>query len=136
MNNSRIKITRQVIKAIIDHSLRELPYESCGYLAGEHGILVRHYEMTNLDKAADHFSMDPKEQFAAIKDIRKQGLKLMGVYHSHPQTPARPSEEDIRLAYDSSISYVIISMIEPESDVKSFRIREGAVFPEEIELVD
>ncbi len=122
--------------AMIDHSNRELPYESCGYLASENGVLVQHYEMTNLDKAVDHFTMDPKEQFSVIKDIRERGLKLVGVYHSHPETPSRPSEEDIRLAYDSDISYVIVSLIEQPTDVQSFRIIEGKVFREEIELVD
>ena len=136
MNNNRIKISRQVVEAMIDHSHRELPYECCGYLAGKHGILVRHYEMTNVDKATDHFSMDPEEQFAATKDIRNQGLHLMGVYHSHPENPARPSEEDIRLAYDQDISYFIVSMAGAEPDVKSFRIWKGEVFAEEIERVD
>jgi len=136
MNNNRIIVTRQVVEAIIGHSHRELPHESCGYLAGEHGILVRHYELTNLDKAADHFSMDPREQFAAIKDMRNRELTSGAVYHSHPDTPARPSEEDIRLAYDPEISYFIISLAGPEPDVKSFRIRNGEVFPEQIEIVD
>jgi len=136
MNKSRITINQQVIEAIIAHSRLELPNESCGYLAGDDGIMVKHYEMTNLDKASDHFSMDPKEQFAAIKDIRRRGLKLVGVYHSHPETPARPSEEDIRLAYDPEISYVIVSMAESEPDVKSFRIKGGAVLAEKIEIVD
>lgn len=134
MDNNKIRVTRQVLKAVITHSHRELPHESCGYLAGEHGILVRHYEMTNLDKAADHFSMEPKEQFAAIKDMRNRGLKMMAVYHSHPETPARPSKEDIRLAYDPEISYVIVSMAGLKPDVQSFQIRKGEVLAEEIEI--
>ncbi len=136
MSNNKIKVTRQILEAIINHSQRELPNESCGYLASKNGTLVKHYEMTNMDKAADHFTMDPKEQFAAIKDMRSQELKLAAVYHSHPETPARPSEEDIRLAYDPEISYFIISMIGTEPDVKSFQIRNGAVFPEDIVFVD
>ncbi len=136
MNNKTIKITRKVLQAIITHSQRELPHESCGYLAGKHDILLRHYEMTNLDKAADHFSMDPKEQFAAIKDMRNRGLKLMAVYHSHPETPARPSEEDILLAYDPHVSYIIVSMAGTEPDVRSFHIQKGEVIAEKIECVD
>ena len=44
--------------------------------------------------------MDPKEQLKAIKDMRANGLTPLGNWHSHPETPARPSQEDIRLAYD------------------------------------
>ena len=79
--------------------------------------------------------MDPGEQFAAIKDMRSRNLKLAAVYHSHPETPARPSQEDIRLAFDPLISYVIVSLAQPDPNVKSFKIREGNVKHEEIKPV-
>jgi proteasome lid subunit RPN8/RPN11 len=47
-------------------------------------LVCKHYELNNMDQSEVHFSMDPKEQFAAVKDMRDQGLKLSGVYHSHP----------------------------------------------------
>ena len=130
-----MKILESVVSAMVKHSQAELPYESCGYLAQEHGIVNTHYELTNTDKAADHFSMDPKEQFAAIKEIRGCGATLCAVYHSHPETPARPSEEDIRLAFDPDVSYVIISLADGQSSVKSFRINNGIVVAEDIEIV-
>jgi len=136
MNDGRIRITSQVMQAIIAHSQRGLPNESCGYLANENGILVRHYEMTNVDQAVYHYSMDPKEQYEAIMDARQRGQDLTAAYHSHPLTPAWPSNEDIRLAYDSELSYVIISLAGPEPVVRSFRIRDGVVYPEKIELID
>ena len=92
--------------------------------------------MTNTDKAADHFSMEPGEQFAAMKDMRDNGLKLRAVYHSHPETPARPSVEDIKLAYDPNISYAIVSFSENDPVVKSFQIRKGAVTVETVEILD
>jgi proteasome lid subunit RPN8/RPN11 len=129
-----MKIDKAVLQSIIDHCRREMPYEACGYLAEENRTITRHYELTNLDKAADHFSMDPGEQFAAIKDMRNRELKLAAVYHSHPETPARPSQEDILLAYDPNTSYVIVSLAEPEAIIKSFRILQGNVTPEDIEI--
>ena len=130
-----MKIDKTVIHSIIDHANREMPYEACGYLAEKNGTITRHYELTNTDKAEDHFSMDPREQFAAINDMRSSNLKLAAVYHSHPDTPARPSEEDIRLAYDPDISYLIVSLGGPETTLKSFKIRKGNVTPEDITLV-
>jgi hypothetical protein len=50
-------------------------------------------------------------------------------------SPARPSQEDIRLAYDPYISYVIISLADGGEDVKSFKIKDGQVIPENIEIV-
>lgn len=82
------------------------------------------YLLTNVDESREHFSMDPKEQFAAIKDIRANGWELLGNFHSHPESPSRPSEEDKRLAYDSSVSYLILSLMEETPVLKSFRIDE------------
>lgn len=130
-----LRIRYGVLADILAHATRELPHEACGYLAaGADGLVSRHYEMTNTDKAADHFSMEPREQFAAVKDMRAQGLAMRAVYHTHPETPARPSDEDIRLAYDPDISHVIISLVDQEPDVKAFRIRNGKVESETIEV--
>lgn len=131
-----MNINQDVINSIISHARQEAPYEACGCLAEKEGVITYHYGLTNLDKAADHFSMDPQEQFTAIRDMRSKGLKLAGIYHSHPETPARPSEEDIRLAYDPEVSYVIVSLVEPDSSVKSFKIQKGEVTMEEINIIE
>ena len=129
-----LHISQHVLDLITSHSKKGLPHEVCGYLAEKDGRVNAHYELTNIDAAADHFSMKPEEQFAAIKDMRQKGLTLKAVYHSHPETPARPSAEDIKLAYDPEISYVIISLAEHEPAVKAFRIKQGEVTPEQIKI--
>ena len=130
-----MKILESIFNATVKHSQAELPNEACGYLAEKNEIVSKYYALTNTDKAVDHFTMDPKEQFAAIKDMRECGATLCAVYHSHPETPARPSAEDICLAFDPNISYVIISLADSEKTVvKSFRINKGIVDAEEIEI--
>lgn len=135
MNKTRMKIKRDILDKIIAHAQKEAPLEACGYLAGKNGIIVKHYALTNIDKSEEHFSFDPKEQFETVRDARQNGLEMSAIYHSHPATPARPSEEDKRLAYDPNISYVIISLAERTADVKSFRIANSAVTPENIEII-
>lgn len=130
-----LRINKNVIEAIIAHAEKDLPHEACGYLAETEGLVSMHYELNNIDKAGDHFSMDPKEQFVAVKEMRSKGQRLCAVYHSHPETPARPSDEDIRLAYDPDISYVIISLKGKKPTVKSFLIKQGKVTQETIEVV-
>jgi proteasome lid subunit RPN8/RPN11 len=108
-----------------------LPNEACGLLAGEirgeEKIVRAVYGLTNIDKSPEHFSMAPEDQFAAIADMRKKGFSLLGNFHSHPATPARPSEEDIRLAFDPALSYVIISLADTEPALKSFTIHAGTI---------
>ncbi len=124
-----------MLEAVIEHAARELPLEACGYLAEKDGVITKHYELKNMDHRHDHFTMDAKEQFTAVKNMRSNQLKLAAVYHSHPETPARPSEEDIRLAFDPEISYVIVSLACKKPAIKSFKILKGDVSPEEIEPV-
>jgi proteasome lid subunit RPN8/RPN11 len=66
--------------------------------------------------------------------MRANGLIPLGNWHSHPESPSRPSEEDKRLAYDSKASYMILSLMDRENPVlNSFKI-EG-VNAEKEELV-
>lgn len=131
-----MKIKRSIIDNIIVHAKGGIPIEMCGYLASQDGVVTKHYELTNVDNSEDHFTFDPKEQFETLKDARNKGLEVCAVYHSHPVTPARPSEEDIKLAYDPNISYVIVSLANGECDVKSFKIKDSQVLPEDIEIVE
>jgi proteasome lid subunit RPN8/RPN11 len=93
--------------------------------------------MTNTDASREHFSMDPREQLAAVRDMRQKGWTLVGNWHSHPETPSRPSEEDIRLAFDSSQRYMILSLeSEKVPNLNAFRIAGGTYQWEILEIYD
>lgn len=122
-----IKLSKADYEKILAHAVKELPDEACGLIAGiiegEDKIIKKVYLLTNIDHSNEHFSLDPKEQLAAVKDMRAQGLVPLGNWHSHPESPSRPSEEDKRLAYDSKASYMILSLMDRENPVlNSFRI--------------
>jgi proteasome lid subunit RPN8/RPN11 len=127
-----IRIPQHIIDAMIAHARAELPDEACGLLTGDGEEIRKQYALTNIDHSPEHFSFDPQEQFRVLKEARSEGLKIVACYHSHPSTPARPSEEDIRLAYDSSIRYIIVSLAADEPVVKAFSIRNGTAEREEI----
>jgi len=122
-----LQIEEKILAALLAHGRREEPNEACGYLAARDGVVCRHFELTNIDAAPDHYSMDPAEQFAAMRLMREEGLQLAAVYHSHPATPARPSVEDIRLAHDPGIIYVIVSLMAGVEPVRAYRIKRGEV---------
>jgi proteasome lid subunit RPN8/RPN11 len=125
-----MKIPREIIEEILAQGLREAPNEACGYLAGHDGTVVKALALTNVDHCPEHFALDPKEQFAALRQSRTEGLAILAVYHTHPASPARPSAEDIRLAYDPAITYVIASLLPDQREVRAFRIRAGTVTEE------
>jgi len=131
-----ITISRALKSQIIEHARRELPNEACGYLAGKDGVILKAFEMINVDNSPEHFAFDPSEQFKVMRMVRKEGLNIVGNYHSHPSTPARPSEEDIRLANDPDISYLIVSLSGDLPVIQSLRIKENKAEPEIITELD
>lgn len=135
-----ILLKQQDYAEILSYAQEKLPNEACGLLAGwiegEVKTVENVYLLRNVDQSPEHFSMDPQEQFAAIKDIRSKGWVLLGNFHSHPGSPSRPSQEDIRLAFDSEASYLILSLQDKENPVfKSFKVKEGTVNEEELRLI-
>ena len=142
----RIIIKQDDFDRIYEHSLKERPNEACGLVAGEDredGVreIRKVYILTNTDHTNEHFTIDPKEQLQAIKDMRANGLKPLGNWHSHPESPSRPSEEDKRLANDSKASYLILSLMEEGKPVlNAFHIEnaggEKTVRKEELEIED
>jgi proteasome lid subunit RPN8/RPN11 len=84
--------------------------------------------MTNTDASGVHFLMKPEEQFAATRDIRAAGEVLVGVFHSHPASPARPSAEDVRMALTPGVVHLILSLAFPQApELRGFRIGDGTV---------
>lgn len=122
-------LKKEDYEKILAHCKEGLPDEACGLIGGtiegDKRSIQKVYLLTNIDQSNEHFSMDPKEQLAAVKDMRANGLKLLGNFHSHPESPSRPSEEDKRLAYDSKVNYLILSLMDLENPVfNAFRIDE------------
>lgn len=118
----KITINKADYERILAHAKENLPEEACGLIAGidnEDGVreIKKVYLLTNIDHTNEHFSIDPKDQLASIKDMRAEGLKPLGNWHSHPESPSRPSEEDKRLANDSNASYLILSLMEHNNPV-------------------
>ena len=132
-----IKLTKSDFEKILAHAVKELPDEACGLIAGtvESGDkkIKKVYLLTNIDHSNEHFSLDPKEQLETIKDMRKNGFVPLGNWHSHPESPSRPSEEDKRLAFDSKASYMILSLMDRENPVlNSFKITGDTAEKEEL----
>ncbi|MFV0412015.1 MAG: M67 family metallopeptidase [Oscillospiraceae bacterium] len=134
-----IVLTMQQYGQIVHHALQGFPNEACGLLAGEKEggskVVKKVYLLDNQDQSPTHFSISPAQQLEAVRDMRRLGYVPLGNFHSHPETPSRPSEEDKRLALDPQASYLILSRANKEEPVlKSFSI-EGQRSAEEILII-
>lgn len=135
-----ITLSEKEYEKMVTHARLRLPEEACGLIAGTvNGAdrnIERVYLLTNIDHSREHFSLDPKEQLAAIRDMRAAGLQPLGNWHSHPDTPSRPSREDIRLAFDKNASYLILSLMDRENPVlHSFHIEKEQAQKEELVIL-
>lgn len=116
-----ITIKKADYEKIIAHAKSVLPEEACGLIAGreENGVknIEEVYLLENTDHSNEHFNISAQDQLKAIKDMRAKGLTPLGNWHSHPESPSRPSEEDKRLFFDSKARYLILSLMEKDNPV-------------------
>ena len=133
-----ILMTKKDYELILEHAKSCVPEEACGLIAGikngDDKEIKKVYILTNIDHSNEHFSLDPKEQLAAVKDMRANGLVPLGNWHSHPSSPSRPSDEDIKLAYDPNASYMIMSLMAENPVINSFHIEGGQVTKEDLRI--
>ena len=133
----KLEIPDYIFDDMLEQARAEAPIEACGILAGNDGQVEKFYKMTNIEHRRDHFMMAPAEQFAAVKDIRSTSLDMLAIYHSHPETPARPSAEDIRFALMPGMIHVIVSLQGDNGPVmKGFQIEGGLINEVPVKIVE
>ncbi len=113
--------------AMVAHARFTFPEEACGLLAGPvRGHLRMAYCLTNRDRSAYRYTIDPTEHFRAMQHADRNGWALRGAFHSHPTSPAFPSGSDIAGALETRWMYLIVGLAEPEEpEVRAFEISEG-----------
>jgi proteasome lid subunit RPN8/RPN11 len=151
-----------IIQDMIAHAQELAPHECCGILSGKDLTVSEHYRITNIlanlsegdlsrfegaklsdlkqlspeERADIAFQMDAREMAMAQRDIRSKELDLIGFYHSHTASPARPSQTDITIAmefenYRQNLNlpeplHLIISLENAESpDIRAYRIHDS-----------
>ena len=158
-------IPQKIIDDIIAYAKELAPYECCGFLAGTETIVSKLYPIKNIvalegaqklasfddekvahlerlspeDRAEIAFVMDAQDISLAQKDMRRHGLTLQVIYHSHPHDPARPSPTDIKIATDYEDhwekinlpipAHLLVSLMNPTPDVRCYWIKSGQVSP-------
>jgi proteasome lid subunit RPN8/RPN11 len=125
---TRLIIPPALVEKMVAHCSAACPNETCGILAGRDGTVEKIYEMSNIEPSPVSYLMDPKEQFLAMKEMRREGTDMVAIYHSHPQSPAYPSGKDVSLAFYPDAVYVIVSLIDrSRPEIRGFKIKEGNV---------
>lgn len=123
-----LQIPRQLWQAMVRHCREEWPREACGIMTGKGGVVCRAFAMRNAhEQPTTRYQIDMVDQQVAMHDVLAGREELVAIYHSHPTTPAYPSQTDVSMAYYPEAFYVIVSLAGNEPDVQTFRIERGRV---------
>jgi proteasome lid subunit RPN8/RPN11 len=121
---------------MVKHAREKYPRECCGMLAGRDTAITKLFKIKNIAQRMDEYELDPLEQVNAFEEIDRLSLKLLGVYHSHPNHPCYPSGLDINQAFYPDTLFFIISLSNShQPQIRSFKMHAGKVSEEEI-IVD
>lgn len=112
------------------------PEEACGLLAGLDRDVLACIPITNELHSPVRYVMEPHEQLKAFQHMEAYGWELLGIYHSHPRGPDRPSPTDIAEAYYPEAVYLIWSHAKGEWRCRGFRIEGQQVRPVELHITD
>jgi proteasome lid subunit RPN8/RPN11 len=137
--NSVLTIDSAIVDAIVAHARRDHPDEACGVVAGPIGsdLPTRHIAMDNAARSMTFYEFDSMEQLRVWREMDDNDEEPVVIYHSHTATEAYPSRTDISFAGEPGAHYVLVSTREPDSEeIRSFRIVDGVVTEEEVNIVD
>lgn len=133
-----VLVLSDAVRERLERSARSAyPREACGLLIGRRDgrrtEVLRAEEACNLcEDRSDRFELDPADQVRVDQRARAEGLDVVGVWHSHPDHPARPSSFDLERAWEGW-SYVIVSVAESGTrELRSWRLVAGAFREEEV----
>jgi proteasome lid subunit RPN8/RPN11 len=139
-----VQVLRSVYDAMVAHALTTPTLECCGLLSGRNGTITRLFQTPNVaENKAVRYEAAPLDVRRILEEIDGAGEQHLGIYHSHPNSPAYPSATDRKLAaYD--VAYFVISLkTRSKPSVRAFRLEkasptdEDAVVHEEtVEIID
>jgi proteasome lid subunit RPN8/RPN11 len=115
-----LKVAAEVLEAVTAHARRATPSECCGVLVGTTTMIVEAVAANNLADTPTRFLIDPRDHIATMRDARRRGLRVVGFYHSHPKSPAVPSETDRREANYPDHFYLIVGLASQQADIRVF----------------
>ena len=135
-----LRIRRLALQKAIEHVEREYPYEACGLMLGRiEGDLktvfgVYPTQNANQERKGDRYEIDPKDYMKAERKAMEFGLEIVGVYHSHPDHPDRPSQFDEERAFET-FSYIIFSVSKGKVvSYRSWKLENGKFKEETISI--
>jgi len=117
-----LEIPADLLDAMVAHCVREAPLECCGLLGGVAPRASSIHPLRNAEASPVRYNADPRDLIDAVVALRDRGAEILAIYHSHPRHPAIPSRTDLRENHYGDVPRIIVSLLDPEPDVRIWRL--------------
>ncbi len=108
-----IVLTQKEKDKLVAHAIEQQPSESCAMLLGKKigdTWNVKEVFLTqNIDNSQTNFTISPEELLKGYQLAEKMNLELVGVFHSHPNSDATPSDTDRKFMQNNPVPWIIFS---------------------------
>ncbi|MBV9213343.1 MAG: M67 family metallopeptidase [Actinobacteria bacterium] len=126
-----MRMSRAHFDELVAHAREEAPNECCGYARATDRLVEEVFRGENIRRSPYGFELDAHSLIAA-NELDGEGFEV-AIYHSHPRSPAEPSEQDRNLAQYPHWTYLIISLA-GEPEIRAWTIADGRVAEEALEV--
>ena len=132
-----LRIRRDLVDAIVAHARRDHPDEACGVIAGPEGSdrPERFIPMLNAARSPTFYEFDSADLLKLYREMDANDEVPVVIYHSHTATEAYPSRTDVSYASEPEAHYVLVSTRDETDEFRSYRIVEGEITEEPVEVV-
>ncbi len=130
----------RLLEEVTRQARAELPNECCGFMSGsitdQIGKATHCYPLINAADSPVEYLSDPHSLLAAHKDMRRRGIDIVAVYHSHPTTPPIPSRTDVARNYYEDVIHLIISLEKGVPETRGWWIAGARVTEASVRIQD
>ena len=98
---------------LVAHAIEQQPNESCAMLfgkkVGDDWNVKEVFLTQNMDNSQTNFTISPEELLKGYQIAQKNQLEVVGVFHSHPNSDAIPSNTDKKFMQNNPVPWIIFS---------------------------
>jgi len=127
----KIRLAESDKTILSEYSENQKPNESCAILFGKNNQVLDLFLTENIENSPVNFTISSKQLIEAYKMAEEKKMEVVGIFHSHPDSDAYPSNTDKKFMQSNPVAWVIYSGINKnfrayllESDIVEIPIEE------------
>jgi len=114
----KIILSQSDKKILTEHAENEKPNESCAILFGKNNLVSEIFLTKNIEESSVNFTISNQQLIEGYKIAEEKKVEVIGIFHSHPNSDAYPSNIDKKFMHSNPVIWIIYSGI--NKDFKAY----------------